>query len=557
MSKDKKTPPGDKVKGFNLLKRAEIFFLTSMLTLPFIANDAIQQRLNQLQQNQTAIETSDFNGKEETLDKIFQIPDMDDHYDYYNTQIRKIINKSREEKGIEGIGNEEPIYSSYLNDSTFYETIKLTPDKIETHFGRTAAKAGYSDRTPYIDIYRGFGTFSSLNATNVESLKLFFNTTENKKVNYLYIYDISSGKEVKELISLLLRKQIQVTELEIRVNKEKVIDGKYIEFLSNLPGLRSLFIDNNRIVPVHAQNLGKYNVDLRSVEFLNRVDFESVLSFDSKEIKDLEMRGIKIIFYNHNLINIDKKFESLQDVLDRYVRFLNSKYDFDKLNNTEKAEKIIEAINELYRYSEEVNAEKDKSKKEKLWLKYYEDGAFAPLVDVLKYGIDETTGERNAICGNYAALCVALCERILGEGSAYLVNDIISQHAYCLINLNGDGKFFILDPTFSDEDNTIYWAGIDKNHTEDDLRKYFEMIMETRRNYLLDTERESAKSIRKELREWSRQRIMEEIKSNNNPNARKREGLIYRLRLHTKKEIRPLRKRDDVILQKNNNVMEK
>ena len=37
MSKDKKTPPGDKVKGFNLLKRAEIFFLTSAFTWSFIS----------------------------------------------------------------------------------------------------------------------------------------------------------------------------------------------------------------------------------------------------------------------------------------------------------------------------------------------------------------------------------------------------------------------------------------------------------------------------------------------------------------------------------------
>ena len=528
--------------------RMYLFLLSFLLLTPITMNEYFKHRLEKLKEKETTIEANVTAGVEQESDEIIEMPD-DDYYDYYNTQIRKMINKSRGEKGIEGILNEEPIFSSNLNDSTFYGSLSLTPDTIEFDFGDfSPITTIYDYHESLISILNRFGAFSSIKATNVEYLKLFFNNSEKKKVISLKINDISTGKEVKELISFLLRQQIQVTELEIYVNKDTVLDGKYIEFLSNMPGLRSLSIRNNTIVPIHAQNLGKKNGDLRSIEFKNRYGYESALSFDSEEIKDLKMRGIQTISYNADYINIDKKHEELQDVLDRYVRFLNSKYDLNNLNRVEKIEIIIELINKLYRYSKEVKAEKDESKKEELWLKYFEDGLLAPLIDISKYGIDETTGERNVICANYAALCVALCERIVGEGSAYYVSDINSKHAYCLINKYDDGSFYILDPTFIDSRNRSYWPGIDDDHTENAISRYYEIIGETRRNYIVDKKRESAKNIREELREWSMNRLLNKAKSNNNPNAIQREGLIDKLRVHTE-GISPPRNRYDVIPQ--------
>lgn len=525
------------------MHRMNLFFLSLLLSTPLIINESVRQQLEKLIEEQTTIEANVTAGVEQESDEIIQIPNYD-YYDFYNNQIRRMINKSRAEKGIEGLLNEEPIFSSYLSDSTFYGDLSLNSDTVEFNFGDLLpSTTTYYNNDWLISVLNRFGTFSSIQSANVESLKLFFNNNEKKKVILLHINDISSGKEVKELISFLLRQQIQVTELEIYVNKDTVLDGKYIEFLSNMPGLRSLSIRNNTIVPIHAQNLGKKNGDLRSIEFKNTYGYESALSFDSEEIKDLKMRGIQTISYNADYINIDKKHEELQDVLDRYVRFLNSKYDLNNLNRVEKIEIIIELINKLYRYSKEVKAEKDESKKEELWLKYFEDGLLAPLIDISKYGIDETTGERNVICANYAALCVALCERIVGEGSAYYVSDKNSKHAYCLINKYDDGRFYILDPTFSDSRNRSYWPGIDDSHTENAISRYYEIIGETRRNYILDKKRESAKNIREELRDW----LINKYKSYNNPNARQREELIDKLKVTTTAEKPKIRHKYDVI----------
>lgn len=478
--------------------------------------------------------------------------------EYYKNRVKFFINLSRKANGKKEIGNDEPIYRKSLNDSTFFGDVYLHLEFANYYFNnRLAMKDFYTPNGDYFEkanmpVLREFGTFQTIKADNLESLKNFFENTENKLINSLLISDISSGQEVEELISFLLRQHIVVKELAITVNEELALGGNYIEYLSNIPGLESLYINNNCAVPINGYNLGKRNPDFRTLELLNCGSYQAfgTIYLDSKEMADLRNRNIKVINYNYlnGYRNFYDQSDEIQNAIDECVKELNSRYDFSKLNRREKVEKIVEYIKELYTYSKEFKAERDESKK-KLLEKYifYYKSLFAPLING---DIDKTNGEHNALCGNFAALCTVLCERILGEGSVLCVNDIESQHVYCLIQLNENGNWAIVDPTFSNTYNVFFVTSrIDnQNYYKKAIRVFDDIMKNKRKNDHLDTIRANTKSIREELREWSMNRLLNKAKSYNNPNAMQREGLIDKLRVPTE-GISPPRNRYNVIPQ--------
>ena len=147
-------------------------------------------------------------------------------------------------------------------------------------------------------------------------------------------------------------------------------------------------------------------------------------------------------------------------------------------------------------------------------------------------------------------VAAVLCERILGEGSVLCVGDIESHHAYCLIQLNENGNWAIVDPTFSNTYNVFFVTSrIDnQNYYKKAIRVFDDIMKNKRKNDHLDTIRANTKSIREELREWSMNRLLNKAKSYNNPNAMQREGLIDKLRVPTE-GISPPRNRYNVIPQ--------
>lgn len=290
------------------------------------------------------------------------------------------------------------------------------------------------------------------NYPNIEELVIYIETVSDVEIRKLK--SISKLKYLDKL-TIYTRENVSITNeafgflKDCNLLRSLIIDGPSIEegILESITQLRYLSLNLFNHV------FNNVDTDFNKLLFLEELNFKESAPYnipmwvDSKSYNFLRKNGVLISSDIPGTIEI---LEKVNDKLDAIVCSLNIE---DSESDKEKLDKILIYVMESLEYDKEI-ASIDLS--EENWpvekaRKFYENGFL--------YGALE---KDSAICGNYAALFMALCRRC-NIKSYCLCN---SKHAWNMVEI--EGKNYFADSTCLDCSSlTINKRGFFSNKVEE------------------------------------------------------------------------------------------
>lgn len=245
------------------------------------------------------------------------------------------------------------------------------------------------------------------------------------------------------------------------------IQKEDLAFMTKIPKLKSIMFMGYLVAPGCEERLSNLEeltiiseinivLDFTKLSNLKKLQLDTYRPYDlaiyltTEEYKNLLGRGVDVSFDD------EADREKYLEISKRLDDIVNSLPVDKNSSDKEKLDAILVYVLQNLSYDKEIsNAVKLNMEYTDLAMSFYKGG--------LLYGALE---KDSAICGNYAALVEALCNRLgLSKESCYLENDI---HAWNLINI--DGQLYFVDSTLLDN-LTIYGENGRLSSAEEAIKK--------------------------------------------------------------------------------------
>lgn len=277
--------------------------------------------------------------------------------------------------------------------------------------------------------------YSYLNyLTNVESIK-FIDRLKNDKLDYIdgSIFksgvDISFNSATADDIPIFNEEKFPFLKdvssfgtLTIGASNSYNTDGSFISNLNHINNL-VLTIDEN----TNIKSIDFSNID--SLEIIGE-PYNVAMYLTSKDINDLENKGVSISYRNMD------EFNEISSELDNIYSSLSI---YDNETDKQKLDKILSYVLNKYTYDQKIQNYLDNGvEHSEETYKFYENGYL--------YG---SLNKDTEICGNYAAMVTALCNR--ANIDSYFLSS--KNHAWNAVLL-GDYYYYV-DSTWMDGQDVI------------------------------------------------------------------------------------------------------